>query len=211
MWTLAFGLAGAVLILVLRGRHDQRAIAREWQMVLAPWGAEVYEELQHRANAEASMLASAYNLATKAMETGSHEQAMRFLDAGVRVVERTSPDWVTVLRRMGIVSRMAAAVAPIPPLRSSDYRVPAIWGWATAGSVLHYLLASTAERFRLRAYVLRQGFAAATRTLVKGKAQLRPGDDWRRLDAAREDLHRLSTESLATFHALLLSLTAERR
>ena len=75
---------------------------------------------------------------------------------------------------------------------------------------------STAERFRLRTYVLRQGFGIVKRFLAQStqriKARQQSADpEWDRIAVAREDLRTLSMKSLQTFHVLLISLMAEPR
>lgn len=62
------------------------------------------------------MAESAYKRAFSARAAGSSEEAIRLLDVALRVVERTSPDRVALLREMVVVSRMAAAVSPVAPL-----------------------------------------------------------------------------------------------
>lgn len=214
MWLIAWMLLGGLLVLVLSGRRNQAEMLRDWQMVLAPWGADVYRELEERVEGESRMIEFAYRRAAEARAAGSAEKARQLLDVGLRVVERTSPDMMTLLRGMGVVSRMAAAVAVVAPLSPWAFRLPQMSGLTLAAAFGHHLLVSTAERFRLRAYVLRHGFGIIKRFLLSHTARIRarhkaPDADWERIAAAREDLRTLSAESLRTFHALLQSLGAE--
>ena len=101
-------------------------------------------------------------------------------------------------------------------LRVRDFRLPRLSGLVLLAGLLHRLLVSTAERFRLRAYVLRRGFGVATHFLLKSTKHIRERRaaaeaEWSRIDAARADLRTLSAESLRTFHVLLRSLAAEPR
>lgn len=216
MWVIAAGILGGLLVLALSGLRNQAQILTDWEMVLSPWGADAYREVEERVEGESKMAEYAYRRAFTAREAGSTEEAIRLLEVGLRVVERTSPDMLTLLRGMAVVSRMVAAVSPIPPLRPLDFRLPQLSGLALLGAVAHRLLVSTAERFRLRAYVLRGGFGVARRFLLSSTERIRarrPDADpaWDRISAARADLRTLSTESLQTFHALLRSLAAEPR
>lgn len=216
MWVMATALLGGILVLLLRGLHDQEQILRDWEMVLAPWGTDVCEELEERLGGESRMVEHAYQRAFSAKAAGSTAEAIRLLDVGLRVVERTSPSMITLLRGMAVVSRMAAAVAPVSPLGPGMFRVRRLASLATLAHVLHHLLVSTAERFRLRAYVLRRGFGVVTRFMFRTTERIRASrvstdPDWNRIASARADLRTLSSESLQTFRALVTSLTAQLR
>ena len=216
MWVIAVGIVGGGLVLVIAGLHDQAAILRDWEMVLSPWGTDAYRELEKRIEGDSGMADFAYRKAFRARASGSGEEAIRLLEVGLRVVERTSPDMMTLLRGMAVVSRMAAAITPVEPLRVRDFRLPRLSGLVLLAGLLHRLLVSTAERFRLRAYVLRRGFGVATHFLLKSTRRIRERRaaaeaEWSRIDAARADLRTLSAESLRTFHVLLRSLAAEPR
>jgi hypothetical protein len=104
----------------------------------------------------------------------------------------------------------------VEPLRPRDFRLPELSRLARVSGILHRLAASTAERFRLRTYVLRRGFRLVPRLLLSSTQRIQSQEvaangDWDRIAAAREDLNTLSAESLQTFHTLLLSLAARER
>lgn len=205
---------GTLAVLVAVGLHDQEALRRDWEMILAPWGEEAYQELEARADGEARMADYAYGRALRAREAGATREAVRLLDVGLRVLEHSSSDWIVTLRGMGVLSRMAGAIAAVEPLRPGDFRAASLWGLAAVDRVAHPLLVTTAERFRLRAYVLRRGFGVAMRAALRSAARLRagaPDAEWDRLARLRADLRTLPAESLRTFRWLLVSLSAERR
>jgi len=210
------GVAGGLALLAIRGLVDQAQVMRDWEMVLSPLSIEVYQQLERRVEGESKMMDYAYKRALRARAAGSMEEAHRLLDVGLRVVERTSPDMITLLRGMAVVSRMASAVAPVKPLEPQAFRLRELSGLALLAGISHRFVVSTAERFRLRAFVLRRGFGLIRRFLLSSTERIRDQRkgaemEWERVAAAREDLKRLSTESLQTFHALLLSLAAEQR
>jgi hypothetical protein len=185
-------------------------------MVLSPWGVEAYRELERRIAGESGMADYVYRRAFRARAAGSREEAIRLLEVGLKVVERTSPDMITLLRGMAVVSRMAAAITPVEPLRLQDFRLPRLSGLVFLAGLLHRFLTSSAERFRLRTYVLRRGFGVATHFLLEGTRRIRARRpaaeaEWTRIEAARADLCTLSAESLRTFHVLLRSLAAQPR
>lgn len=216
MWIIAAGVVGGIVVLLICGLSNQAQILRDWEMVLSPWAEDVYRELGERVEGESKMVEYAYGRAFKAHAAGSTEEAIRLLDVGLRVVERTSPDMITLLRGMAVVSRMATAVSQVSPLHPWAFQLPQLSGMALLSALGHNLLVSTAERFRLRAYVLRRGFRVVTRFLLSTTERIRATREhadpaWERIAAARADLRTLSTESLQSFHALLRSLAAEHR
>jgi hypothetical protein len=216
MWVIAIGILGGGVVLIVTGLRDEAAVLRDWEMVLSPWGAEAYRELERRIEGESGMADYAYRKAFRARVAGSREEAIRLLEVGLRVVERASPDMITLLRGMAVVSRMAAAITPVEPLRVQDFHLPRLSGLVLLAGLLHRLLASTAERFRLRTYVLQRGFGVATHFLLESTRRIRARRpaaeaEWIRIEAARADLRTLSAESLRTFHVLLRSLTAQPR
>ena len=215
MWVIAAAAVGGLLVLLVR-RHDDAQILTDWDKALSPWGQDIYAELEQRVEGELRMVEYAFRRAFNAHMAGSPEEALRLLETGLQVVERTSPDMVELLRKMSIASRMAAALSPLHRLRPRDFNLSRLAGLATAATFIHELLFSTAKRFRLRAYVLEKGFGVATGHLLahaeRIRAQASDADpNWTGIAAARADLCTLSDESLQTFRYLLLSLSATPR
>jgi hypothetical protein len=216
MWVIAAGVLGVLVVLVIRRLSNQAEILQDWERVLSPWGLDVYRELEQRVEGESRMAEYAYRRAFSARTAGSPEEALRLLEVGVRVVERTSPDMVTLLREMAVASRMAAAISPVKPLRPRHFRLARLSILAVLAYLVHQLLFSTAERFRLRAYVLQRGFNVVTAFLLRSTERIRDRKrsaelEWDAIAAARADLRTLSTESLQTFRVLLVSLSTEPR
>ena len=216
MWVVAAGIFGGLLVLLLRGLQCQRDTLQDWDVFLSSWERETCDELGKRVDAQARMAAFALDRAMASRAAGLDAEAMRYLEVGGRVLERTSPDIITLLRSMSVVSRMAAAIAPVEPLGSGEFRLARLSGLVGVARVAHHFLVSTAERFRLRTYVLRRGFGIVTRFLVRTASRIRvrglsADPHWDRVASARADLRTLSNESLRTFRALVVSLAAEQR
>jgi hypothetical protein len=143
-------------------------------------------------------------------------EARHLLQIGHQVIERFSPSMMRLLAITLAFSRMVSAMAPIEPLKPRDFKLRQLASLAYLNRVLHQFLVSTGERFRLRVYILGQGFGLAARYLVKTTERIvaSPTPDeqeWEQIDRIQEDLHTLSAESLRSFRALLTSLTAERK
>jgi hypothetical protein len=117
---------------------------------------------------------------------------------------------------MAAFSRMVSAMAPVQPLRPRDFRLVQLASLAQLNRVLHQFLVSTAERFRLRIYILGRGFGMATRFLLRATERIVRRDretdrEWHQVEAIRADFQTLTRESLESLRALLTALGAEQR
>ena len=90
-----------------------------------------------------------------------------------------------------------------------DFRLAQLVQLAYLNRFLHHLLVSTAERFRLRVYVLQRGFRTVGALALRWRAA--PTMPWSDLAAAHHDVGTPSEESLESLRVLLVSLDAERR
>ena len=210
MWFFfTFGLAFLLLglVLFLDGLRRERALARDWQLILTPRGEESYRSLKDQVQAELELADLTYQQATQARERGDIEQAMRLMDSGCELIEAFAPRMVRALAAMSVLSRMASAIAPVRPLRPADFRLSQLVHLAYVSKFLHHLLVSTAERFRLRVYLLQRGF----RTIGGLAFRWRREPVFEGLHDVKHDVVTLSDESLLTFRTLLVSLAAERR
>ncbi len=214
-WMIAFSVVGGLLLLYLDGRRNEAAIWRDWELLLTPRGENAYRQVEERVQDDLLVADLTLERALEARQLGSTDEALELLDAGYQMIEGFAPNMRALLAHMSVFSRMVAAMAPLPPLRPSDFRLVQLVRLAYLNRALHHFLVSTAERFRLRVYVLRQGFQVAVHFLLHSRARLasQPAGDssWRGVQDAHRDLHALSNASLESFRALLLSLTAERR
>ena len=209
-------VAPAVLLLwafwVLR---NERAVLRDWAMLLTPLGEKVYKRVARHLRAEMDLADLSYDEAYAMRERGSADEARRLLRVGSLVMERLTPSMLRLLSAMGTFSRMLSAVAPVAPLRPRDFRLAPIVSLAYLNGALHRFL-SAAERYRLKLYVLGRAYALVTRSLfdstrriVDGKAHAERA--WEHIRAIRHDLETLSRETLDSLRVLLVSLAAEKR
>lgn len=216
-WMLAASAVGTLVVLLLLARRDERAVARDWDLLLTPRGHETLRRVERKVSTELGLADLSYDEAVALRELGSLEDARRLLDAGYKVIERFAPDMLRLLAAMATFSRMVSALAPVRPLRPRDFRLAQLASLAALGRLLHGFLVSSGERFRLRLYILGQSFGLATRYLLDSTRRLvagAPGDaerDWQQIEAVRADLRVLADESLESLRVLLVSLGAERR
>jgi hypothetical protein len=214
-WMIAFSLVGCVALLYLDGRRNEAAVWRDWELLLTPKGATAYRQIEERVQDDLAVADVTLKRALEAHKLGSTNEALELLDAGYLMIEGFAPNMSTLLASLSAFSRMVAAMAPLPPLRPRDFRLAKLSRLAYLNGALHHFLVSTAERFRLRVYVLRKGFQIAAHYLLHSRKRLaeQPAGEagWAGVQDAHRDLHVLSNESLESFKTLLLSLTAVPR
>ena len=215
-WTIGLSALVGVVVLVIARRRSERTVAEDWDVLLTPKGQEVYGSIQERVNGELRTLHGTLNQAFVTHELGSVEEAIELVQLGYRVIERFSPNMMKLLATMATFSRMVSAMVPVQPLKPADFQLRQLVSLVYLGRVLHRVLVTAGERFRLKLYILGQGFGVAMRYLVRSMDKIvhQESDadaEWRTVSAIQEDLQTLTQESLKSFRSLVVSLAAEGR
>ena len=215
-WMIGFSIFGCFVVLFVFGLRNERAVKRDWELLLTPKGETLYRNIEGKVSTEMALAEMTYDEAFAIRELGSVDEAIRLLDVGYRVIEKFAPNMLRLLSAMASFSRMVSAMAPVTPLRPRDFRLTQLVSLAYLNGLLHQFLVSTAERYRLRLYILGRGFALGTRFLLDSTQRIVRGDDatereWEQIQAIRHDFQTLTDESMASLRVLLTSLAAERR
>jgi len=214
---LFLGLALLCLpLLYMLGRRDEKKVHRDWELLLTPKGEQLYRTIETRVTAEMQLVNMTYDEAFSVRELGSIEEAKHLLDVGFKVIEKFSPSMLKLLAAMSTFSRMVSAMAPVKPLRPQAFRLAQIASLAYLNQFLHNFIVTTAERFRLRVYILGRMVGLATRFLLSSTKRIVEGQpnaekDWEQIQFVREDFQTLTDESLESLRVLLTSLAAEGR
>lgn len=217
MWLLlCFALIGGLGLLILMGRRNEQEVRRDWEMLLTPKGARVLRGIETRVRGQLDLANITYEEAFSIRELGSVDEAKELLEAGYKVLEHFCPNMFRLLAAMSTFSRMVSAMAPMPPLRPARFYSPQISGLAHLNRVVHQVLVSSNERFRLRTYILGRSFALASRVLMRSTQRIVRGHaeaerEWEQVQAIRADMSTLTDESLDSLRTLLTSLAAERK
>ena len=203
-------------LLYVLGRRDERKVHRDWELLLTDKGKELYRTIENRVSADMQLANMTYDEAFSVRELGSVEEAKHLLDVGYRVIEKFSPSMLKLLAAMSTFSRMVSAMAPVKPLRPQRFRLAQIASLAYLNQFLHNFVVTTAERYRLRVYILGRSFGLATRFLLASTKRIVEGQpnaekDWEQIQFVREDFQTLTDESLESLRVLLTSLAAEGR
>jgi hypothetical protein len=217
MWlAIALTVASVPLVLYLLGRRDEGKVRRDWELLLTPRGEKVYRSIESRVQSEMQLADMTYDEAFTVRELGSVDEAKQLLDVGYKVIEKFSPNMLKLLAAMATFSRMVSAMAPISPLRPQGFRLAQIASLAYLNQFLHRFIVTTAERYRLRVYILGRSFGLATRFLLDSTRRIVANEpdaerEWEQIQAVRQDFQTLTDESLDSLRVLLTSLAAEKR
>lgn len=212
MLALAVSVLGGVLLCASLGRFDCAAAARTWRFLLSPAGAAAVAALTRDVETDALRLDYTYTRAVRARERAALREAHRLLGLALAVIEEAVPDRLTRLDAMRVVSRLAAAMLPLPPISPAGFRLTELRGIATLGAALHHLLVAGAERFRLRLWVLSCGFRVVlrcTRSACAGAPAAAAA--WHRFETGMSDFKLLDREHADAFRAAVMALGAVER
>ena len=193
------------------GRRDEGQVHRDWRFLLSPRSEEVYRSVEGRMGSELALATLSYEHAFAVRDMGAQEEAKRLLALAHDVIEKFCPGMLKLLAAMATFSRMAAAIAPVAPLRPRAFRIGHLAALAYLHRFLSRLVVTGPERFRLHLYVLGRSFGIAARFLLQATKRITGGApgadaDWRNVRAAIADIQTLTDKSLQNLRALLQGL-----
>lgn len=207
MIPLLVALGSLCLVLWMVGSFNQALADEEWSTVLSPAGRQAFAHLHEMWRLEEDLVDWSYERAANA--SAERVEALRLLAASYDYLAALVPDRTDRLKRMALYSRLVLAIAPLPPVRPSRFRLSGVAAAARLGVMAHHFLVATGERFRLRLFVLRQGFRLVLRTLLDTQRRLEAEDaraEWDRILAARHDFRRLDDETIESCRVLVAAL-----
>lgn len=212
-WYWAAPMLAALLLHRAWARYNERALLRDWRMLLTREGRRQLDALQLQTDMDTAAAAAAVQGAAKARSHEDVDEAVRLLQLGCAALEAATPDRIRRLRGMAVCARMASAIVPVAPLRPKDFRLRRLATLAGMGQLVHQVLVGTGERFALRLRLLRIAFPLAVHALSRARwkatASPQASAAWALFEAGVEDWRTLDREHVESFRALLVSLAAE--
>jgi hypothetical protein len=204
---LAIGLAFVALV----ARRNETVTRRQWEDALSGECGSL-ERIQEIVVAERDMAEESYRAANLARALDQTEEAVKLLHIGARVVESCAGTLPELLRSLSVLSRQAAAIAPVAPLDAERFRSTSLRGLARVQGLVHAFLVTARERLAFHLRVLRHAVPAVTRWLIDATLHTAatPGapEAWTRLEDVRHDMHALTDESLESLRVVVQSLSA---
>jgi hypothetical protein len=201
----------AFVILV---RRDEGKVQSEWATLLSPSSELVLRQARRDIEANTVGVEVAVREAMDVRQLGDLDEAIRFLNLGGDIIQRFTPNLLSLLSVMMKFSRMIGAIAPVDPILPRGFHLAELTSLAHLNGMLHRLLTSAKQRFRLKVYILGKGISITSHYLVKRIGSIvthRSSEDleWEQIVGAEQDFQRLSNESVQSFQNLLQALSSD--
>jgi hypothetical protein len=210
---LALMVVGWIVVTIL-ARRNEKKIQSEWETLLSPASERTFLQTRNHVERSSSMVGVAINEAIEMRKLGDLDEAIRFLDTSGDVIERFTPNLLSLLKVMIKFSRMMSAITPVSPILPHDFHLAELTNLAYLNRMLHHFLISARQRFRLKLYLLGKGVAIASRYLLQGIKNVvtrrsAADQEWEEIAKIGQDFQRLSNESVQSLRALLEALSTD--
>ena len=200
-----------IVVCVLLGRHDRAAVAREWDMMLGGRASEQIRTLERSCELDHLMAEDSWEAASQALHDDDRPEAVRLLDLSYQVLEAATANRRVRLRAVRVCARMAAAMAPAPPLLPAHFETAELRTLAGVAALLQHILVSAHERFVVQAHVLAFGFVLALRAMRRARGDRDLAAALLRFDVAKMDWRSLDEAHVEMVRLLLVSAAASPR
>ena len=204
-------LIGWIAFVILL-RRDEDKVQSEWVALLSPASERIFQEARADIEANTIRVEVAVNEAIEIRQLGDLDEAIRFLNLGGDIIQRFTPNLLSLLSVMMRFSRMIGAIAPVNPILPQGFHLAELTSLAHLNGMLHRVLTSAKQRFRLKLYILGKGVSITSQYLVKRIRSVvahRSSEDseWEQILGVEQDFQRLSSESVQSFQDLLQALS----
>ena len=203
------------IVCVILLRRDEEKVQSEWVALLSPASERIFQKARADIEANTTRVEVAVNEAIEIRELGDLDEAIRFLNLGGDIIQRFTPNLLSLLAVMMRFSRMIGAIAPVNPILPKGFHLAELTSLAHLNGILHRMLTSAKQRFRLKLYVLGKGISITSHYLVKRIGNIvthrsSEDSDWEQILGVEQDFQRLSNESVESFQNLLQALSNDR-
>jgi hypothetical protein len=205
---LVIGWIAFVILL----RRDEEKVQSEWVALLSTSSERIFRQARMDVEANTTRVEVALKEAMDVRQLGDLDEAIRFLNLGGDIIQRFTPNLLSLLSVMMRFSRMIGAIAPVNPIFPKGFHLAELTSLAHLNGMLHHLLTSAKQRFRLKLYILGKGLSITSHYLVRQIGSIvtrRSSEDqeWEEILGVEQDFQRLSNESVQSFQNLLQALS----
>ena len=198
---------GWIVFVILLWR-DEEKVQSEWVALLSPSSERILQQARTDIEANSTRVGVSMKEAMEIRELGDSDEAIRFLDLGGDIISASLGNLLSLLSVMMRFSRMIGAITPVILSRV----LAELTSLAHLNGMLHRLLTSAKQRFRLKLYILGKGISITSHYLVKRIGNIvsrRSSEDqeWEQILGVEQDFQRLSNESVQSFQNLLEGLS----
>src|SRR5262245_27935152 len=183
----------------------------DWENLLRGEKAEWYKDTKSGIESNTRLIRMTMKDATDIRQLGDLEEALRFLKIGGDIIQEFTPGLLCLLREMMKFSRMVSAMAPVRPLLPSHFHLAEMNNLAVLNQMLHQIVVSAKQRFRLKLRIIATGVKITSGYLMTRISRVltrRSGteQEWDEILAAGQDFQQLSSESVESFRNLIAAL-----
>lgn len=157
------------------------------------------------------------NLVTVALQgveqerrAGDHEEAVALHDLSTTILQTFVQDVSGRLQQWADSARALSALYPLAPLSVLRARLARLRLLAAAWHVLHWILVSSGERFRLRVAMLTRSLRTLARYWRSARPPRRASGEWRAPSIVAHDTQILAEAAADTYDALARSRLSHR-
>lgn len=203
-------ILGWVVLLIL-ARRNERKVRSDWETLLGGEKAEWYEDTKSGIQNSTKLIRMTMKEAKDIKQLGDVEEALRFLRIGSDVIQEFTPGLLCLLKEMMKFSRMVSAMAPVSPLLPSHFHIAEMNNLAVLNQMLHQVVVSAKQRFRLKLRIIATGVKITSGYLLTRidrvlHRQSTTELEWEEIVAAGQDFQQLTTESVESFRNLMGAL-----
>ena len=198
-------------VLLILARRNERKVRSDWENLLGGEKAEWYEDTKSGIENNTSLIRMTMKEARDIKQLGDVEEALRFLRIGSKVIQEFTPGLLCLLKEMMKFSRMVSAMAPVSPLLPSRFYIAELNNLAVLNQMLHQVVVSAKQRFRLKLRIIATGVRITSGYLLTRIHRVldrrsSTEHEWEEIVDAGQDFQQLTTESVESFRNLMGAL-----
>ena len=198
-------------VLLVLARRNERKVRSDWENLLGGDKAEWYEDTKSGIENHTKLIRMTMKEAKDIKQLGDIEEALRFLRIGGNVIQEFTPGLLCLLKEMMKFSRMVSAMAPVSPLLPSRFLLAEMNNLAVLNQMLHQIVVSAKQRFRLKLRILATGVKITSGYLLTRIHRVldrrsSTEQEWEEIATAGQDFQVLTTESVESFRNLMGAL-----
>ena len=183
----------------------------DWENLLGGDKAEWYADTKSGIENNTKLIRMTMKEAKDIKQLGDLEEALRFLKIGGDVIQEFTPGLLCLLREMMKFSRMVSAMAPVSPLLPSRFHIAEMNNLALLNQMLHQVVVSAKQRFRLKLRIIATGVKITSGYLLTRIHRVldrrsSTEQEWEQIVNAGQDFQQLTTESVESFRNLMGAL-----
>jgi len=186
-------------------------VRSDWENLLGGDKAEWYEDTKSGIENHTKLIRMTMKEANDIKQLGDIEEALRFLRIGGNVIQEFTPGLLCLLKEMMKFSRMVSAMAPVSPLLPSRFQLAEMNNLAVLNQMLHQIVVSAKQRFRLKLRIIATGVKITSGYLLTRIHRVldrrsSTEQEWEEIATAGQDFQQLTTESVESFRNLMGAL-----